>query len=86
MRDSNRELTAARNLHAWLRRVALSAIPIAGLAGCGGKQCDRPDYDLEVQVDGGVPWATGSQHSTSECIPYCGTGSGDLCYSIGVTG
>jgi len=50
MRDSNRELTAARNLHAWLRRVALSAIPIVGLAGCGNSRCD--DYDTLVQVDG----------------------------------
>jgi len=85
MRDSIRELSAARNLHRWLRRTALSAIPLAGLVACG-KQCDRPDYDTSAQVDGGVPWASGSQHSPAECAPYCGTGTHDICYSIDVTG
>src|SRR3954470_20761589 len=84
MRDSNRELTAARNLHAWLRRVALSAIPIAGLAGCASR-CS--DYDTSVQVDGGVSWAPGSGHSPAECVPYCGSGMGDpYCYRVEITG
>jgi hypothetical protein len=85
MRDSIRELSAARNLHRWLRRAALSAIPLAGLAGCG-KQCDRPDYDTSAQFDGGVPWASGSQHSPAECAPYCGPGMHDICYTIDLTG
>ncbi len=70
MRDPARELRAARSLHRWLRRAALSAIPIAGLAGCGS-DCNRPDYDQSAIVDAGVPWPSGTQHSASECSPYC---------------
>jgi hypothetical protein len=85
MRDSIGELSAAGALHRWLRRAALSAIPLAGFAGCG-RDCDRPDYDTTVQVDAGVPWASGSQHSPDECAPYCGTGIRDVCYALEVTG
>ncbi|GAC1596606.1 MAG: hypothetical protein NVS4B10_05720 [Myxococcales bacterium] len=85
MSESPGELSAARSLHRWLRRAALSAIPLAGLAGCGS-DCHRPDFDTTVPVDGGVPWATGSQHSPAECAPYCGTGRSDTCYALEVTG
>jgi hypothetical protein len=86
MGDSIGELSAARALHRWLRRAALSAIPLAGLAGCGGRACDRPDYDTTVQVDAGVPWASGSQHPPDACAPYCGTGITDVCFATQVTG
>ena len=85
MRNSIAELRAARSLHRWLRRAALSAIPIAGLSGCGS-QCDRPDYDSSFFVDGGVPWTSGSQHSASECVPYCGSGARDVCFTTEITG
>jgi hypothetical protein len=85
MRNSIAELRAARFLHRWLRRAALSAIPIAGLSGCGS-QCDQPDYDLSFFVDAGVSWASGSQHSPSECVPYCGSGTHDICFTTEITG
>jgi hypothetical protein len=85
MRDPFQELGAARSLHRWLRRAALSAIPIAGLAGCGS-DCNRPDYDQSAIVDAGVPWPSGTQHSASECSPYCGTGYHDPCYTTASTG
>ena len=84
MRHSIAELRAAGSLHRWLRRAALSAIPIAGLSGCGS-QCDQPDYDLSFSVDGGVPWPSGSQHSPSECVPYCGSGTHDVCFTTEIT-
>ena len=64
MRDLIRQANAARTLHAWLRRVALTAVPLAGLVGCGS-DCDLPDYTMPGQVDGGVPWSTGSKHDPS---------------------
>lgn len=84
MRPSIQELKAARTLHAWLRRVAISAIPIAGLTGCGSS-CDKPDWNVTVSADGGLPWAVGSQHSPTECAPYCGSGAEAPCYKFEVS-
>jgi len=86
MRDVIRQANAARTLHAWLRRVALTAVPLAGLVGCGS-DCDLPDYTMPGQVDGGVPWSTGSKHDPSECAPYCGQyTTHDVCYHTENTG
>ncbi len=85
MRDPAQELRAARSLRRWLRRAALTAIPIAGLAGCGSDSCG-PDFDQSYSVDGDVHWAIGSEHSPSDCAPYCGTGIHDVCYEVVVTG
>ena len=81
MRDLTREASAARTLHAWLRRVALSAIPIASLAGCGS-DCSLPDYETTFQVDGG---ATTAEHHAA-CSQHCGAGYSDGCRGIEVTG
>jgi hypothetical protein len=75
MRDVDREMRAARSLRRWLRRAALSAIPVAGLAGCG-KDCG-PDYDLAQAVDGGISASVGSVLSPSQCAPYCVIALGD---------
>ena len=75
------ELQEARSaiaLHRWLRRAALSATPMVGLAGCG-RGCDRPDSILPARIDGGVTWQVGSRHSAAECAQYCGAGRDDPC-------
>src|SRR5262249_12432056 len=78
MRDPVRVWRSGKALHSWLRRAAISAIPLAGL--CGG--CDNRHESILTNssfVDGGVAWPLGSRHSASECFQYCGMGGSDVC-------
>ena len=85
MRDPIRVWRTRRDLHSWLRRAALTAIPLAGLCGCGNDCHDTVGTNSRF-VDGGIAWAPGSSHSAVECLQYCGNPSRNPCVSEQLTG
>ncbi len=70
MRDPVRVWRTGPALHRWLRRAALTAIPLAGLCSCGNNCHDHVFTDNRF-VDGGIAWEPGSSHSVGECLQYC---------------
>ena len=78
MRDPIRVWRTGKSLHRWLRRAAVTAVPLAGLCGCGNDCHDTILTDSRF-VDGGIAWAPGSSHSAAECLQYCGYPSQNPC-------
>jgi hypothetical protein len=85
MRDPIRVWRTGRALHRWLRRAAVTAVPLAGLCGCGNNCHDRVDTQSRF-VDGGIAWAPGSRHSAAECFQYCGMSGHDPCGTLEAIG
>ncbi len=78
MRDPIRVWRTGKSLHGWLRRATVTAVPLAGLCGCGNDCHDTILTDSRF-VDGGIAWAPGSSHSAAECLQYCGYPSQNPC-------
>src|SRR5260370_21750021 len=67
MRDPIRVWRTGTALHRWLRRAAVTAVPLVGLCGCGNDCHDTVGTSSRF-VDGGIAWAPGSSHSAVECF------------------
>ncbi len=85
MRDPIRVWRTGTALHRWLRRAAVTAVPLVGLCGCGNDCHDTVGTSSRF-VDGGIAWAPGSSHSAVECFQYCRNLSHNPCVSELLTG
>ena len=77
VRDPIRVWRTGAALHRWLHRAAVTAIPLVGLCGCGNN-CPDQVRTSDKFLDGGIAWASGSQHSATECVSagYCTNDTG----------